>query len=819
MLVVGLALLCASQAKAVCTGADACVQQSTVGRGTSGADPAPTFGSNTVAGHYVIYIATQSNGGNNISVSGQGATWTKVLDSGTNSSGNSVKIFCGKVVTPGTTVTMSGMGATTEGWMAEFSSGGCNIDQGTSTAAATTGTSVSPSNLVTVTPGDIVFEICSHSTSEAVTFTPGAGFQNTNNNANLPTFNAAFKIPNANGTWSLSCSWTTTSSNSAGIIALNNVCTGADACKQQSASVSVATAGADNTPTLPAAPTAGNMVLLFTSLTNGTQTITPVAGMVDSWRQIFDTGSNTTTGTRGFIYCGIAPGNAVTSVTVHVGGGTSQALLAEFAGYTCPTNGTQTTKASSGSSSTTVPNLTTTVTNTLVVGMSGHEVAETVTDASTGFNSMNFGKSNNLTLNPDYEVASSTGTFAPSWSWSTSTASASGSAAFPLSSNPPAQVSLTFTGNVIQSVFPPAAVPNKGVFYFAGGPTKTCGSSLPAHTQGCSLQFTWAALEPQKGVYNWSLITNLESQYTYMQISILGGAWGAPTTANVCNHAPDVAASPTCQAWLGSGFDNVTGISVFNDVNNRVGEPCGVTLFEPDPHDATYQADFHTFISAFETQFSGDTHIALVEFMPETHYGFDMSLARTNKTGGGTCTLSPQEYGAAWATLTGCATNTCFENWEKGAFDTIWTDMVSVLHDQNLGLWIEPQQFPAIVNNGATQCSDKPNAIGDEDTCLTELIFNDANLHKPSGGKYYIANETLGTTAGGFCGNIGPYVAGADGGGAQPTTAYNGGSCTNLQTACAGAQACGAGWIQEYAADFSPCAAQIASCSSTLGGP
>lgn len=587
-------------------------------------------------------------------------------------------------------------------------------------------------------------------------------------------------------------------------------CDGNDACVQQT-TVAQGVA-ADPAPTLGTSTTAGNALIALIALATGNATAAP-SGNAGSWTKVADSGS-VAGGKRFQIWCGIVstPG---TTITWNVSGGNSNAQLVEFSGYTCNVDpvGAKTTNGTGTSAS--PASMTTQFATDLVLAGVTHLTAETVTDGNDANGYLKLNTSGLVpTFNSDYQITTITAAFGPTWSWPTS--GAFGAVSVALESGVTLLKAIAheddYWAAAIPASNPTPSPPNVGPFAFTGFAQPS--GALPAHAKGWTWVIPWAALEPQDGVYNWAPITNVEAGLSagqYMQLLIMTGQ-SSPTSTSACTAAssfyPGVSG---CTAWLVT--DGVTGVNTHWDYINTFIPTCAAT-FEPNPHDTIYQSKLATFLTAFETQFTGDSHIAMVSIQPISHWGFDSSIGAKNQK----CpnTTSPESYATAWGTLCHndgvCSSITDETGWQtyvEGSFNTIWDNMKTTLHDQNLMIWVEP----ALVLNINT---------GAQDNNITLAWNAHAAANKPADGKYNCGNEAM-PDNNNWVTTVNTYCQGADNWGGQGKA--------NIANVCAsmldafttfGCNA-GAAWVQPYAEtglnSFTNCPTEIAAVSAACGGP
>ena len=644
-------LLLARSAWATCSGV--CVQESTVATATSGAAPNPTLGVNTTAGHALLAAITTASGNSTLTISGQGATWTVLYNTGNSTStGMRTAVWCGIVVTPATTVTFAGMGTNSAGYLQETNKKGCNIANATGVANvgfAASGTSISSFSIATLTSSAVMFATGSHRTAEAVTDNNSLTKTNTSS-AIAATFSGDYGTPNSSE--SFAYSWTTSSANSWGAVAFDDQCTGNDACLQMAPGVH--SSGAANLViTFPSTVSVGQTVIVQATqgIGNGSISVAAASGTdvyANGWKLVGDSGNAGAGGERTFTYCGIASVSGTTvTMTVSGAGGTGFGIAAS--GYICNVDQSAVYNSSSSTvSSTTIPSITTTVANDLIIGGASHGHAEAQTDGSTGFRPIIPYSTTSPAISMNYEVASGTGTFSVSWSWTTAAIAAGEIIALEPGSSPSNnQVSILRRIVPVSISTPtPPVTPNLGGFYKGTQEAnERCPVNLTAfgNAAGCSVFFKWAQLEPQNGIYDWYPIqfvlansTGASSPANYpVQVEILVGDGGVPTTQVVCNSYTPPTSEPgpitPCTPWL-AGIAGIPTHWRAGAVSNKSlgGILACQPTFNPAPWDTTYQSALATFEAAFDAQFK-NTNIKLVSLNvagPDGHnMGLDIQIA------------------------------------------------------------------------------------------------------------------------------------------------------------------------------------------------
>jgi len=355
---------------------------------------------------------------------------------------------------------------------------------------------------------------------------------------------------------------------------------------------------------------------------------------------------------------------------------------------------------------------------------------------------------------------------------------------------------------------PPLPDRNRGVFLMLrnGGMNGTIPSPFPPHTRGVFASASWAQVEPKKGVFDWSPFTVLENQLPpgmTMQVVIVVGAYGSPTTSAACNSFRGKAI-PGCSAWLGS----VPGVRVHTTTgpNGASSYPACTILLDPSPAAPLYQSAWKGLVDAFEKQFRGDRKIAMVTLQPMSDLGYNLSLSTTNSSNVSVC--SPEYYNQQWNKVSGCKGNeSCWQNYVENAFNTLWSYEVGHLPDQNVAAWNASFPFPNITSTDGGYDFDIRNAV---------LAY--AGTHHPTGGgRYSLANEALQASKS-WTNAIARWSSTADNLGAQMARS-NADNCPTLKTSGIDYGAnLGANWIEIYQPDFDTCPDEVGQISAALGG-
>jgi hypothetical protein len=273
-----------------------------------------------------------------------------------------------------------------------------------------------------------------------------------------------------------------------------------------------------------------------------------------------------------------------------------------------------------------------------------------------------------------------------------------------------------------------------GVVYMMTGGSQTL--SLPASPRVNEVYYRvpWAWVEPKKGQFDWSLITNIENQLpagVTLQVVIDTGASGSPTNINVCSRWKGDP-NPGCTAWMQS----YSGVNVYSSTGphgSSGGYDTCTPLRAPDPGSVNYQTAFAGLVTAINRQFNGDNKIALISLSPFSDSGGHIGLY-VSDTCGGPGMDQTEYYNSAWNSVSGSGGNeTTWANYLKSAFDTLWNDEVSTGTNINWALWSSAGTIPNVTStNGGT------------DIAIRNMLFDDAVRNKPTGGGHYVlANESL----------------------------------------------------------------------------
>ena len=513
-------------------------------------------------------------------------------------------------------------------------------------------------------------------------------------------------------------------------------CNGSDACVQET-TPSFATSGTNPNPTFAASPSVGHIVIAWIATGGGTATVT-ISGEGATWQTLYDSGAHASA-ERDILFCGIVVTPA-TAVTFTVSSGNSTAKLAEFQGYNCTAAGTAVTGEATSGTSLTLGAFTSTHATSLMLAGVSHAHAEAVTDNNTGFVKMTgLDNAGVPTLDADYRVSTGLESKTMSWSWTSSVGNGGGIAAVQGVNTVYAMADEIPVAYSTPVPSPVPTLPNIGLFEWMG--ISACPASLDSHMVGCAFTVRWADLEPQDGVFEWRPITDREALYSSsnpLQIFVLMGAGGSPTTNALpnsqyrlgCPHCVQALPEPT---WLAD--EGTTTIPINWDYVQGLFSHCTV-LNEPWIGDANYQTKFKAFIDAFATKFGSDPKVALIGIPPMSHWGFDVSIAKSTAQAG-----CPANYNTEWQTATGISNEPTWSSTIQTAFDSLWQYEVDHLGTTlNISLWTEPSQVGAIT------------PANTNDSTLNNALFQYAGQHPPT-QIYYCANESLNDN-GGFGGFI-----------------------------------------------------------------
>lgn len=722
------------------------VQQSSPVYGSSSPFTIGFANPTTLGNIVVVWVGSKSGSSTVTSITGLSNSFTKIADSGSNASTSRFETYCGPVSISGTTLTVV-TSATVTAQAAEFTGYTCTLDGSAEVASTTGATSITPTGLATSNAHDLLLAGASHLTAEGVTDGSTGYTALIAYSAKSPTLSADYQAVSSTGTYTPTWSWATSSGAGAASVAVeagSNFCIGGDACVQYSPPVHGTTAP---NPQLGANTTTGDVLIaVITMTTSGTATI---SGNATTWTLIGDSGSNGSSG-RTILECGIVttPGTGVTiSTSVNSG-----AQLIEFRGMTCTTDATAITAHNTAATSTALSTYTTNASQqNIFLVATGHSTAEAVTDnSSPALNQLSTLSAQVPTLNVDYIQSTQSTTFSPAFSWSTSSHYGAVAVAIETASKTIAQASFQQWPQGTPIAAPTPSTPNQGIFDFVGQ-TATVPSPFPANVQGMAWNVTWNTLEPQQNVYNWTPITNFLSllpNNTYAEISILTGA-----------------ESPT---WLqGAG---VTGITAYW-TQKSVFPQC-TQVFEPYPGDATYISALESFMTAFATEFAGNTQIAMVSISPSSFPGGDVTLAASSSIA--SCTAN---YSSQWNTISvanGCSSGSesCWRGLVLAGMESLCNYEIVALRGFNLAEWITAPALFGTVN-------------GTTDGEINSSYFSYVAANPPAIDRIYISQEALSVSN--YAWNLmSPYINSNLAAGAQTVSAFENGSgnCSSTLTQC-----------------------------------
>jgi hypothetical protein len=188
---------------------------------------------------------------------------------------------------------------------------------------------------------------------------------------------------------------------------------------------------------------------------------------------------------------------------------------------------------------------------------------------------------------------------------------------------PPPKPAITQTTT---SVVPAPRSGFRGIYEFAGG--NSAADATNANLAGVVLVYYWSQIEPQKGVFDWSVIDGAMAPWVaagkkvILRISTSGSAaWDPP--------------------YSGSG----TPAWVYADGTRTVADN-GESL--PVYWDPSYLADYQSFVQSFALRFDGNPNVAFIE--PGIGMGGE-TLPDTNASSAGVATWQSDGYtNSLWLT-------------------------------------------------------------------------------------------------------------------------------------------------------------------------
>jgi len=359
---------------------------------------------------------------------------------------------------------------------------------------------------------------------------------------------------------------------------------------------------------------------------------------------------------------------------------------------------------------------------------------------------------------------------------------------------------------------PPASLTGSYDFVGSNDAGKNCPSTLPANANGCAINVKWARVEPQNGVFDWSFVDAILANYSanaVLQLTISTGEVGTPDSAAVCASLnPPV---PACTPWL----SGITGVSAHWDKSGSSGLPCNAALLIPNPADTTYQAAYAGLIAGIQAKYGGNAKISFIGISPISFRGSDLSMGISSKPGN-ICGVN-ETYNAAWSSLSGCADDTCFSNWTRTAFDTLWYGtggLATVMTGVNTILASQATLFPSMTGGPG---SSNPN--------ISPLLFTDALNHQNSPANLSLFDEAM--SSGAFACNTLTGLVNTIPPNPPPTGGFTGQAVSNFSNNCTsvcntgtkwGAYLCGIAGMQVYSSNFSPCSSSIAKMNQAFSG-
>lgn len=264
--------------------------------------------------------------------------------------------------------------------------------------------------------------------------------------------------------------------------------------------------------------------------------------------------------------------------------------------------------------------------------------------------------------------------------------------------------------------------------------------SLPTGFDGCFVKVLWAQIEPQSGVFDWTVIDqeiDADTSNTPIEVLVQTGETGTPNITAVCNNFTTETGAPACQNWLAPVQ---LGGSVESVETHLAMASGGIAqchkMYDPYPGDSTYQAALRGLYSAWKSHFStytGGSNIVGVSVEPASDAGHNWSLSISSPcaTGGAT-----EYYASKWNTVAqnhGCTSGdeTCWQTTLTSALESDWDDQTATagFNQKNLLEWLIVQDFPSIVTNGAS------------DSTIHSNFWNYMVANPPSGGHEQIDYE------------------------------------------------------------------------------
>ena len=277
------------------------------------------------------------------------------------------------------------------------------------------------------------------------------------------------------------------------------------------------------------------------------------------------------------------------------------------------------------------------------------------------------------------------------------------------------------------------------------GPRTSVPTPFPNHTQGIFFSVDWTQIEPTKGNYNWTPITDVLASLPagkVAEVVIDVGAYSSPMTQGNCT--VNGLSAPACTGWLGSEIDSVPILAAVGP--NCTGQNCTAhgfapctTLQDPNPLNTNYQSDWIDMVQHAAAEFATDTRIAWISVAPFSDVGGNISLSTKSTATGtvGSCTTTTSTYNAEWASLMTGYGITTDDQWGAAlttAFQTLWNGYVTAFAGKTTPLWASPFSIPDLTGAPGSNLSK---------TKAYNKFFSYATTHRPAGGYFAIYNEAL----------------------------------------------------------------------------
>jgi hypothetical protein len=268
--------------------------------------------------------------------------------------------------------------------------------------------------------------------------------------------------------------------------------------------------------------------------------------------------------------------------------------------------------------------------------------------------------------------------------------------------------------------------------------TPVCPASLIPGESGCFFGVQWAAIEPQSGIYDFSIpdqeIAMAQKAGYPVELEIVTGEYGAPVSTSVCNSFKPKSGATPCMPWLGSGYTH--GVAETNAVKDIGINQCTAT-WVPAPWDTTFQAALSGLEQTLYTHYSAlsPNTVAMIRLATVSDNGDHIRVPWD----GGPCGKNHAEnwYNNAWQSLAkadkSITTESAWISEIRSDMDTVDLDLGMNLGGMNLGIGIaggKNSSFPAIYTSSGgnvTPGKPEPALFTDVWTDITSMTLASGN--------------------------------------------------------------------------------------------